>query len=288
MLTIAASANVERLRQRLDHGLRELERQGVRLVRSEQTCGPYTFVSLGVQVTPTRGGAGWGWQDLLRRQLAAVLCEVIVCDFRPCLLERIVASRYPQLGVREKQTVVQYAERSLADARTQDTFRRWVLVRLLDYLRDNRQLILEGFITFRLKEYMDHLEEAVERAIDEILLEKEYQEFVRLLQCFVAVQEPRVSEVHVICRAAGLALEDDRQRSLSLEVPPSLQGGIRAEDLVVSGLVSLAPSRVVIHGTPAGEDDRAAVEAIKRIFAGRTALCPGCPRCSPPGGTDAR
>jgi len=288
VLTIAASANVDRLRQRLDHGLRELERRGVRLVRSEQTCGPYTFVSLAAQVTPTRSGAGCGWQDMLRRQLAAVLCEVIVCDFRPCLLERIVASRYPQLGAREKETVVQYAERSLADAGTQDTFRQWVLLRLLEYLRDNRQLILEGFITFRLKEYVDHLEEAVERAIDEILLEKEYQEFVRLLQCFVAVQEPRVSEVHVICRVTGLALEDDQQRALSLQVPPALQGGIRAEDLLVSGLVSLAPSRVVIHGTPAGEDDRAVVEAIKRIFAGRIAECPGCPRCFRPGGTGAR
>jgi putative sporulation protein YtxC len=286
VLTIAASANVDRLRQRLDHGLRELERRGLRLVRSEQTCGSYTFVSLGVQVMPAR--AGWGWQDLLRQQLAVVLCEVIMCDFRTCLLERIVASRYPQLGAREKETVVQYAERSLADGRTLDTFRRWVLLRLLEYLRDNRQLILEGFITFRLKEYVDHLEEAVERAIDELLLEKEYQEFVRLLQCFVAAQEPRLAEVHVICRVSGLILEDGLQRTISLEVPPSLQGGIRAEDLVVSGLVSLAPSRVIIHGTPAGEDDRAVVEAIKRIFAGRTSVCPGCARCSSPGDTDGR
>ncbi|MDI6894659.1 MAG: putative sporulation protein YtxC [Bacillota bacterium] len=281
MLTIAASANVERLRERLDHGLRELERQGVRVVRREQIRGPYTFVSVAVQAAPARPEAGWGWQDMLRRQLAAVLCEVIISDFRQFLLERIVTSRYPQLGVRERQTVVEYAERSLADAAARDAFRRRVLVRLLEYLRDNRQLILEGFITFRLKEYVEHLEEAVERAIDEILLEKEYQEFVRLLQCFVAAQEPRLPEVHVICRASGLVLEDGERHTLSLQVPPSLQGGIRPEDLVVSGLVSLAPARVVVHGSPATTDDRAVVDAVRSIFAGRTTTCPGCPRCCP-------
>jgi len=279
VLTIAASANVERLRERLEHGLRELERQGLRVVQKEQTRGPYTFVSVGVQ--GVRAEACWKWQAILRRQVAAILCEVIVSDFREFFLQRIVASRYPQLGLQERQTVVRYAQHSLADAEVWEAFRRWILLRLLDYMQDNRQLIVEGFITFRLKEYVEHLEEAVERAIDEILLEKEYQEFVRLLQCFVAAQEPRVLEVHLICRDTGLFLEDADRRSLSLQVPASLEGGVRPEDLVVSGLVSLAPSRVIIHGTAASDDDRAVVDAVMKIFAERASTCPGCARCSP-------
>lgn len=282
MLTIAASANVERLRERLEHGLRELERQGIRLFQKEQTRGQYTFVSIGLQGWQAQPGARMGWPDALRRQLAVVLCEVILCDFRDLFLERIVATRYPQLGVPDRQVVVGYARRCLCEAGVEEALRRSVLSRLLDYLRDNPQLIVEGFITFRLKEYVDHLEEAVERAIDEILLEREYQEFVRLLQCFVTAQEPRVAEVHLICRAGGLVLEDAGHRPVDLHVAGLPEGAMRPEDRVVSGLVGLAPGRVVIHGTPVSEGDRAVVDAVRRVFTSRVSFCPGCPYCSLP------
>jgi len=281
MLTIAASVNVERLRQRLQHGLRELERQGVRVFSREQARGEYTYLSVGLQGFPARPEGAAMWQDVLRRQLAVVLCEVIVSDFRELLLRRIVTSRYPQLGTSERETVVAYAQRYLREEGAEEALRRGVLLRLLDYMRDSPQLIVEGFITFRLKEYVEQLEDAVERAIDEILLEREYQEFVRLLQGFVAAQEPRLAEVHLLCREDGLVLEDAERHPLCLRVAAGVRAPLRSEDLVVSGLVSLSPGRVVIHGSPATDDDRAIVDAVVRIFAHRVIACPGCPRCSP-------
>lgn len=279
MLTIAASANVERLRERLQHGLRELERQGVRVFSREQACGEYTYVSVGLQGFSARAEGAAMSQDVLRRQLAAVLCEVIVSDFRELLLRRIVVSRYPQLGTAERETVVGYAQRCLREEGAEEILRRGVLLRLLEYMQDSPQLIVEGFITFRLKEYVEQLEDAVERAIDEILLEREYQEFVRLLQGFVAAQEPRLAEVHVLCGEDGLALEDAEHHPLYLRAAEGVRAHLRSEDLVVSGLVSLSPRRVVIHGSPTRDDDRAVVDAVVRIFAHRVTMCPGCPRC---------
>lgn len=277
-LTVGAAANVERLRERVFHGVRELERQGYLVSQREHCRGGYTFLSVAV-----RGGS----REVLRRQLAAVLCEVILCDFRDVLLDRIVSARYPQLGGEERAAVVQGAQRLLRErlgsAAARETVKTGVLVRLLEYLEANDELVVEGFITFRLKDYVDQLEEAVEGAVEELLLEREYEEFVRLLQCFVASQPPKVAEAHVFCHPRGLALEDSLGWQISPHFPGSIESALRPEDLIVSGLVGLAPRWITVHGSPGSEDDESLLRTIYRIFGDRVRKCPGCPRCQPPG-----
>ncbi|HHY95247.1 MAG TPA: hypothetical protein GX513_09590 [Firmicutes bacterium] len=305
-VSIGTAARIERLRERLSCGLRELERQGYRVSQKEVNRGGYTFLSIGVEGEPAAvpGGSAHApnmaatapahasgasgrlpppWRELLRRQLAAVLCEVIVSDFREVFLQRIVAAHYPQLERDERTVVVDYAERVLreiwGDERGLDAIRAKVLLRLLEYLESNDELVVEGFITFRLKDYVDLMEEAVEGAIDEILLEREYEEFVHLLQCFVVAQESRTPEIHLMCSSSGLALEDSEGREITLRVAGPLDVALRPEDLVISALVGMAPRRVIVHGTPRQEEDEGILRTVRRIFTDRLSLCPGCPRC---------
>ncbi len=72
--------------------------------------------------------------------------------------------------------------------------RRNVIVRkLMDYFENTDSLILDGFVNFRLKDYMKDLEEIVDKAVDDFLMEREYKEFIRLLRYFVDIQEPKIS-----------------------------------------------------------------------------------------------
>ena len=75
-----------------------------------------------------------------------------------------------------------------------------ILSEVNQYLDTNSNLYLEGFFRFRLKEYFTELERSVELSMDNFLVEQEYHEFIRLLQYFVEVQEPRIEEVHVLIK----------------------------------------------------------------------------------------
>ena len=44
--------------------------------------------------------------------------------------------------------------------------------RILEYLELSKNLIVEGFISFRLKDYQEELELIVNTAVDELLMEK--------------------------------------------------------------------------------------------------------------------
>ena len=75
-----------------------------------------------------------------------------------------------------------------------------MLHKLLEYLQENNVIILDGFLDFRLKKYIGRLENAVDNAIDEYLMEKEYNEFIKLLQYFVNLQESKRNLINLVIK----------------------------------------------------------------------------------------
>ncbi|WP_410769859.1 putative sporulation protein YtxC [Fontibacillus sp. BL9] len=153
---------------------------------------------------------------------------------------------------------------------------------LREYLQDNAYLDLDGFIAFRLPDYRDKLRETVEIAMEEYLLDQQYEEFIHLLQYFVHFQEPLIPLIHLMHK------EDHEFHILNeqfskISVPPS--GGVVAqiadqememEDMIVSTLISLSPDRILIHTL---EPEAQIILTIRRIFGDRVELCLHCPRC---------
>lgn len=120
-----------------------------------------------------------------------------------------------------------------------------------EYLQENREIILRGFVRFRLKEYWNHLSEAVEAGIDEYLEEKQYQEFVELLRYFISNQETNYNVVHVVPAPGNFLLYDEASQPIHLEQLDAVfslsEQKCREEDYLISALVTLAPKQIVFH-----------------------------------------
>lgn len=143
------------------------------------------------------------------------------------------------------------------------------------------QLFLEGFIRFRLKEQWGEWRYAIEHAIDEFLMDKEYKEYTKLLQGFVSKQDNQLQQLHIIHK-------DDRNLFLYNEhwerLYPYLTNGIsleisgkhiRYEDLLLSVLLSLAPSLIILH---TNQECHHIIYTLKKIFK-ENDICPSCPYC---------
>ena len=61
-----------------------------------------------------------------------------------------------------------------------------------NYLSSNKNLLLEGFINFRLKKYFNLLDNTLNEAVNQFIIEKEYQEFISLLKMYVNSQACRM------------------------------------------------------------------------------------------------
>lgn len=159
-----------------------------------------------------------------------------------------------------------------------------VAARIRSYLETADELVLEGFLIFRLKDYVEELEDMVDRAVDDFLMEREYREFIRLLRCFVEAQEPRLDEVHVLLNAKGtFRLVDGRLNSVGSDhledlVVEMMEKEVNYEDLLVSALISIVPNRIRIHCRSESRADEN-IETVMSVFGSRVSFCPGCDLC---------
>ena len=67
-----------------------------------------------------------------------------------------------------------------------------------NYIQNNKKIFLSGFINFKLKNYLDVLNEIIEEAVNSFIIEKEYQEFVSLLKLYINSQQHNAKLVHII------------------------------------------------------------------------------------------
>lgn len=131
------------------------------------------------------------------------------------------------------------------------------------------------------------LEQALEEAIDEYLMEKEYDEFIRLLRYFVEAQEPRLEKVHVVLNSGGgFQLYDNENRNLSgdyLEgfLVDMADNELNYEDLLISSLITIAPRQVILHPVDKGRC-YSTIGVLKSVFGERLIQCGGCSHCLRP------
>ena len=154
---------------------------------------------------------------------------------------------------------------------------------LNQHLEINSELHLDGYVAFRMHSYKHELKEVIEYALDEYLLDQQYEEFMMLLKYFVQLQETRIDIVHLVQQNGNsFILCDETMQPLEIKqendriVAEMLETEINIEDIVISSLISASPQKIMIH---AKHHDYQVIRTVKTIFGDRTQVCTTCPMC---------
>ena len=135
-----------------------------------------------------------------------------------------------------------------------------------DYLRENKSIILNGFINFRLEEYKNELRGLCHDAADEMYALREYDEFLNMLRFFVSVQSPKENTVHVVKKNGLIKIENkwhrDITRFYSEEFAFSGED-FTPEDIALSALIAISPRKIIIHDKK--ENDKL-YETLESVF----------------------
>ena len=290
-ITIGTAERADDIRQRLAAELHFLQDEGIDVRIDLVNRGRYTFLGLDL----SRAGAAPPEAETaarVRHSVANAVSDVIVEKWEKNLIRKIIRGNYYYFSPDEQDTIAGYADRNLCAPDPVErrglykiSRKSKILHKLRDYLDQADELVVEGFVTFRLREYLDELEEAVDRAVDDFLMEREYKEFVRLLRYFVEAQEPRLDRVHVLMQGpATFRLVDDDGNAIKSEyleefVVEMVDSEINYEDLLISALITLAPHAITLH-SEGNEGWDEGVETIKAVFGDRVRLCRGCDLCA--------
>ncbi|HHU77818.1 MAG: putative sporulation protein YtxC [Caldicoprobacterales bacterium] len=199
-------------------------------------------------------------REILHNYIADIISEVILEDLQSHMVEKIIQEEYFYFGREERNKILRDAMAIMwggnPTVRSEVIRSRWrsrVWKRIMEHLESSNELVLEGFIRFRMKDFQYELEEAVDRAVDDLLIEKEYSEFIKLLRYFVEIQEPKVEEVHVmmgedekytLLDSSLRVINNDLLEDLAREITDK---EISHDDLLISSLITIAPKKIIIH-----------------------------------------
>lgn len=153
--------------------------------------------------------------------------------------------------------------------------------KLYDYLMENETIDIDGYIRFRLNEYLYIVDTAVDSIISGIKEERRLEDFVNMVQYFVDIQEPKIDYLNVILKNHDFTLKDMDNEIVGIEIIDKVKKEFRGElisrsDVLLSTLIIMSPRRIVVHSK---KKDSPLIGAISEIFRDRFVFCSGCNMC---------
>ena len=152
---------------------------------------------------------------------------------------------------------------------------------IIEYIKENKSMVLDGFVYFRLKEYIVYLDEIVDGAVNQFIIEKEYKEFISLLRVYVESRMPERNLIHLIYMNGESILLDEKRSIVS--VSENIYNAkylsdisFSSNDFALNTLLCLLPRKIEIHLIDT-EDEF--INTLQLIFQNRISICKECDIC---------
>ena len=125
-----------------------------------------------------------------------------------------------------------------------------------------------------MKPLLKYIECIIDKVVEDYMIEKEYNEFIKLLKYFVDIQDCKLEEVNIIVQRNG-SYEVKDSKGLDIfkdflnEITDMAEEGIiNIEDIIISGLITNAPKKIKIYN----EEhciNKEFIQTIKSVFGER-------------------
>lgn len=295
-LEVITSLNSEEFLHDLEKRLRWIKQRGygleVSVIRNEKAAADRITLTLG---DGNSAEQVFRYEDIVcifKHQMAEALAEHIVNEWEGRLIWKMIHRTCKHIPREERVSLYTRSVEFLRRCHENESLnllmnygrKNRIAHRIMDHIEHQHCLVVQGFITFCMQDYLTEIKFALEVALEEIKSEKEYTEFVNLLRYFVDSQVPRIYEVNLrmeengvfhLWDGDGLKIEDNY---MSYYLEDILLDEINLDDVLISILITIAPRRLIIHAgdrLPAS----ASVDMIKNVFQEKIVFCPGCERC---------
>lgn len=212
--------------------------------------------------------------------ISKILYNQIINYYEPLLVMRILNQNYFYFDEPDLKIIMDefdlLKEKSIYDKAFVE---RTICDELNDFLFEHKSLVLYGFVNFRLRSYINYLENMVNESVNQYLIDKEYVRFVNLLKNYVDSQIPSNKSYHLIYSNSNGLLLSEKGNIVELEEFKShyvSDISFSQNDLILNTLVSKIPKKIIVH-LIAPRDQF--IKTIEMIFSERVQICTCCELC---------
>ena len=221
--------------------------------------------------------------ELFLSSISHILVFLVFDLFENIITKKIFEHEYFYFDNIEKSQILEITENNLVNNIETFTNKENILFNIFyNFLKKEDILYLQGFLAFRSKKYINELENVLEEAINEYLIEKEYSEFVSLLRLYINSEPSGVNLVHLIYLADNPILLDENKNIIKIDMnifnAKYLSDiSFSSLDMVLNTLLNLLPKKIYIHLID--KEPHEFIDTLNLIFENRVVLCDDCNIC---------
>ncbi len=159
-----------------------------------------------------------------------------------------------------------------------------VIDKIVECINENKEININGFITFRMKELKEDLESIIDKVVEKYMVDKEYNEFIKLLKYFVEVQESKIGKINLIIDNSGeYSVQDEDGNDITLKLFSDLSDlrykeSTNMDDMLISVLITNSPEKITIHCVENCKNNEL-IDTIEKVFTDRVNFCNDCKEC---------
>lgn len=215
--------------------------------------------------------------------ISSLISDCILLFFEPLLIKRCINLNYFYFDDFEKKLIEKnsYNYIQIDEDDTLKYRKDEIWVNVLNYLLENKSMILEGFVNFRLENYLDTINDIVDYSVNKYIVEKEYTEFINLLKIYIDSKQSEADLVHLVYTNGESILLDSGRNIISLSdnifnAKYLSDISFSSNDYALNALLTLLPKRIELHVI--GYEDEF-INTLKLIFGNRIFICKDCNIC---------
>ena len=211
--------------------------------------------------------------------VSQLITDTILKFYEEKIMKRIINSNYFYFDEYEKKIIFENCKK-LGDIEYEE--RKEKLYTLIEeYIKENKSIVLDGIINFRIKEYIKEIDNIVDMAVNQYIIEKEYTEFINLLKIYVNTTEAGIDILHLIyINGESILLDEDKN------IVPLSKNIFNAKylsditfssnDYALNTILGMLPNKLEIHLI---DEEDEFINTLKLIYEDRIYICKDCNIC---------
>jgi len=212
--------------------------------------------------------------------LGNIITDTIIKFYEIHIIRRILGFNYFYFDEFERNKIEEVCIESLKNNKFKNR-NKTICNKIQKYLKKNKSMILDGFVTFRIKEYIEKIDELVDEGVNKYIVEKEYAEFISLLKMYVNSKEPETEEIHLIY-TNGESILLDKNKDIITIANNSFNAKYLSDitfssnDFALNTLLSLLPKKINVHLITKKDEF---IDTLCLIFEEKVYMCTDCNIC---------
>ena len=215
--------------------------------------------------------------------ITEILSSLIFNFYEIDIAKRIISNDYFYFNIIEQNEILlkfQYLCNN--DINTFSSKKANLINSFYKILENTNKIYLKGIVTFRLSDYIKELQNQIDSAVSQYLIEKEYNEFVSLLKLYISTEPSQVNFVHLIYKNGSPILLDENKKIIEtdsnfLNAKYLSDITFSSSDIALNTLLNIIPQKIYIHLIDEKIDEF--ITTLELIFEHRIVMCTDCNIC---------